>query len=117
MRVTPRHTRTAAFVFALGAPADWAAWQHTVLPEGDVLTFADAAAGTYRAAVLRDGRLEAVVLVGPTPTLPSPVPFTETVVPSAALLTSTGGTLSAPVVMSRTCNRILKVGVLVLLTT
>jgi assimilatory nitrate reductase catalytic subunit len=59
--------------FALDAPvAGWAAWQRAVLPEGDTLTFADAAAGTYRAAVLRDGRLEAVVLVGPTPTLPSP---------------------------------------------
>jgi assimilatory nitrate reductase catalytic subunit len=37
-----------------------------------MLTFADAATGTYRAAVLREGRLEAVVFVGPTPTLPAP---------------------------------------------
>ena len=43
-----------------------------MLPEGDTLTFADAAAGSYRAAVLRDGRLEAMIFVGPTPTLPAP---------------------------------------------
>ena len=43
-----------------------------MLPEGDTLTFADAAAGSYRTAVLRDGRLEAMIFVGPTPTLPAP---------------------------------------------
>jgi assimilatory nitrate reductase catalytic subunit len=59
--------------FALDEPAGgWAAWQRAVLPQGDTLTFADAAAGIHRAAVLRGGRLEAVVLVGPTPSLPAP---------------------------------------------
>jgi assimilatory nitrate reductase catalytic subunit len=59
--------------FALDVPGGgWLRWQRAMLPEGDALTFADAAAGTYRAAVLRDGRLEAMILVGPTPTLPAP---------------------------------------------
>jgi assimilatory nitrate reductase catalytic subunit len=59
--------------FALDAPSGgWLAWQRAMLPEGDTLTFADAAAGSYRAAVLRDGRLEAALFVGPTPTLPAP---------------------------------------------
>jgi assimilatory nitrate reductase catalytic subunit len=59
--------------FAFDAPGGaWLPWQQAMLPAGDVLTFADATAGTYRAAVLRDGRLEAMILVGPTPTLPSP---------------------------------------------
>jgi assimilatory nitrate reductase catalytic subunit len=59
--------------FALEAPGGgWLAWQRTLLPEGDMLTFVDAAIGAYRAAVLREGRLEAVVFVGPTPTLPAP---------------------------------------------
>ena len=59
--------------FALDAPGGgWLPWQRAMLPEGDSLTFADAAAGSYRTAVLRDGRLEAMILVGPTPTLPAP---------------------------------------------
>jgi assimilatory nitrate reductase catalytic subunit len=59
--------------FALDTPGGgWLAWQRAMLPEGDILTFADAAAGTYRAAVLHAGRLEAVIFVGPTPALPAP---------------------------------------------
>jgi assimilatory nitrate reductase catalytic subunit len=59
--------------FALDAPGGgWPAWQRGLLPEGDCLTFTDAATGTYRAAVLREERLEAVVFVGPTPALPAP---------------------------------------------
>jgi assimilatory nitrate reductase catalytic subunit len=59
--------------FALDAPAGgWLAWQRAMLSEGDTLTFADAAAGSYRTAVLRDGRLEAMIVVGPTPKLPAP---------------------------------------------
>jgi assimilatory nitrate reductase catalytic subunit len=59
--------------FAMDAPAEgWAAWEHALLPEGDRLSFADAASGNYRAAVLRDGRLEAVLIVGASPKLPSP---------------------------------------------
>src|SRR5262245_20607107 len=54
--------------FALDTPGGgWLAWQRAVLPEGDILTFADAAAGSYRAAVLRARRLEAVMFVGATP--------------------------------------------------
>ena len=70
---TARATFGHILHFALDAPdRGWLAWQRTLLPEGDWLTFADAATGTYRAAVLREGRLEAVVFVGPTPTLPAP---------------------------------------------
>jgi assimilatory nitrate reductase catalytic subunit len=59
--------------FALDTPGGgWPDWQRAMLPEGDTLTFADAAAGSYRAAVLREGRLEAMILVGATPTLPAP---------------------------------------------
>ena len=59
--------------FALDAPGGgWLPWQRAMLPEGDTLTFADAAAGSYRAAVLRDGQLEALIFVGPTPKLPAP---------------------------------------------
>ena len=36
------------------------------------MSFQDPAAGNYRAAVLRDGRLEAVLFVGADPKLPSP---------------------------------------------
>ena len=36
------------------------------------MSFHDAAAGTYRAAVLQDGRLEAVLFVAASPKLPSP---------------------------------------------
>ena len=59
--------------FAMDEPAQgWATWERAMLPEGDRLSFADAASGDYRTAVLRDGRLEAVLLVGPSPKLPSP---------------------------------------------
>ena len=59
--------------FALDEPADgWPAWERAMLPEGDRLTLADATCGDYRAAVLREGRLEAVLIVGASPKLPSP---------------------------------------------
>jgi assimilatory nitrate reductase catalytic subunit len=59
--------------FAMDEPAEgWRAWEHAMLPEGDCLSFADAASGDYRAAVLREGRLEAVLIVGASPKLPSP---------------------------------------------
>ena len=58
--------------FALDTPWEgWAAWAHATLPEGDRLRFADAASGHYRSAVLRDGRLEAVLFVAPEPKLPA----------------------------------------------
>ncbi len=59
--------------FALDAPASgWPAWARAAMPEGDRISFADASARLYRAAVLRNGRLEALLLVGPTPKLPAP---------------------------------------------
>jgi assimilatory nitrate reductase catalytic subunit len=74
--------------FALGMRGGgWLPLQHTMLPAGDTLTFADAAAGSYRAAVLRDGRLEALILVGPTPALPATAwlksQFERPVIPAA----------------------------------
>jgi assimilatory nitrate reductase catalytic subunit len=59
--------------FALDAPATgWSEWHRQVLPAGDRISFADAASGAYRTAVLQDGRLEALVFTGPTPKQPSP---------------------------------------------
>jgi assimilatory nitrate reductase catalytic subunit len=59
--------------FALDVPReDWPVWLRGALPEGDYMSLHDAAAGIHRAAVLRDGRLEAVLLTGPLPKLPSP---------------------------------------------
>jgi len=58
--------------FALNEPtAGWAAWQYALMPAGDRSSFRDAAAGVYRTAVLREGRLEAVLFVGKGPKLPS----------------------------------------------
>jgi len=59
--------------FALNEPRNgWTAWLRATLPEGEHMSFQDAMAGTYRAAVLRAGRLEAVLFVGADPKLPSP---------------------------------------------
>jgi assimilatory nitrate reductase catalytic subunit len=59
--------------FALDAPAQgWQAWLDALLPDGDRIAFADAATGQRRCVVLRDGRVEAVLFVGPEPKLPSP---------------------------------------------
>jgi assimilatory nitrate reductase catalytic subunit len=46
-------------------------WFAATLPEGDLITYADPASGVYRTVVVVDGRLEAVLFLGPTPTLPS----------------------------------------------
>jgi assimilatory nitrate reductase catalytic subunit len=59
--------------FALDEPSmGWSAWMRATMPAGDTMTFHDAAAGTHRAAVLQDGRLEALVFVAASPKLPSP---------------------------------------------
>jgi assimilatory nitrate reductase catalytic subunit len=59
--------------FALDAPREgWAAWLRTALPKGEHMSMQDPATGTYRAAVLRDARLEAVLFVGADPKLPGP---------------------------------------------
>jgi assimilatory nitrate reductase catalytic subunit len=46
-------------------------WFAATLPDGDLTTYADPATGVYRTAVLTQNRLEAVLFLGPTPTLPS----------------------------------------------
>jgi assimilatory nitrate reductase catalytic subunit len=60
--------------FAFDGPgADgWRAWLAPALPEGERVTFEDARAGLYRVGVHREGRLEALLFVAPSPKLPSP---------------------------------------------
>jgi assimilatory nitrate reductase catalytic subunit len=59
--------------FAIDRPVeDWSRWHRDLLPSGDHLEFTDAAAGSFRAAVLRGGRLEGAAIVSATPKLPSP---------------------------------------------
>ncbi|MGE3064100.1 MAG: molybdopterin-dependent oxidoreductase [Hyphomicrobiaceae bacterium] len=59
--------------FALDRPArGWDAWLRASLPEGNASRLDDAGSGRHRVAVLRDGRLEAVVFIEPGPKLPSP---------------------------------------------
>ena len=57
---------------ALDAPPEgWSAWSQRLLPAGERLTYEDERSRQYRSAVLCDGRLEAVVYVAPSPSLPS----------------------------------------------
>jgi len=59
--------------FALDAPGNgWTGWLRAALPEGEHMSFRDAATLAYRAAVLQGGRLEAVLFLGADPKLPSP---------------------------------------------
>jgi assimilatory nitrate reductase catalytic subunit len=60
--------------FAFDGPGagGWRAWLATALPEGDRVSFEDAGAGICRVGVHRDGRVEALLFVGPSPKLPSP---------------------------------------------
>jgi assimilatory nitrate reductase catalytic subunit len=60
--------------FAFDGPGTgaWRAWVSSALPEGERVLFEDAGAGVYRVGVHRDGRLEALLFVGPSPKLPSP---------------------------------------------
>jgi assimilatory nitrate reductase catalytic subunit len=59
--------------FAIDRPVeDWSRLHRDLLPSGDHLEFTDAAAGSFRAAVLRGGRLEGAAIVSATPKLPSP---------------------------------------------
>ncbi|MET0567534.1 MAG: molybdopterin-dependent oxidoreductase [Hyphomicrobiaceae bacterium] len=59
--------------FALDAPAEgWRAWLSATLPDGDRVNLEDAGAGVYRVAHRRNGRLEAVLFIGPGVKLPSP---------------------------------------------
>ncbi len=54
-----------------GRDTDWSAWARSRLAgPGDWLDYADAAAGSYRAARIVDGRLEACLFVSPRPDLP-----------------------------------------------
>ncbi|HEY5832313.1 MAG TPA: molybdopterin-dependent oxidoreductase [Hyphomicrobiaceae bacterium] len=70
---TARTTFGHMLNFALDAPStEWQAWLAAALPEGERVSFADPAAGICRVAVQQDGRLEAIVCIGPDPKLPSP---------------------------------------------
>ncbi len=54
--------------FALeSGPEAWAAWSEAVLPEGERLFLADERHGRFRVAVLRHGRLEALLFVASKP--------------------------------------------------
>jgi assimilatory nitrate reductase catalytic subunit len=57
---------------ALDAPsASWSDWSQRLLPAGERFTYEDERSQQFRTAVLRDGRLEAVFYVAPSPSLPS----------------------------------------------
>ena len=47
-----------------------AAWARSILPNGERLEVEDNRLGLYRSAIMCDGRLEAIVFIGPTPKLP-----------------------------------------------
>ncbi len=53
-------------------PCSAVACLRDLLPDADFIELTDDAAGTYRAAVLQSGQLEAVVVANATPKLPSP---------------------------------------------
>jgi len=61
----------ATFFAGRSAPRSWGAWAEAALAQGERLTYEDAGSRQFRTAVLRDGRLEAVLYVASTPTLPS----------------------------------------------
>jgi len=83
--------------FACDTPAhgDWRAWLASALPEGERVTFTDTGAGVHRAGVHKDGRLEALLFVGPSPKLPSPewlkTQFSRTDIPNAERRTLLAG--------------------------
>jgi assimilatory nitrate reductase catalytic subunit len=61
-----------ATYIALDAPsASWSDWSQRLLPAGERFTYEDERSQQFRTAVLRDGRLEAVFYVAPSPSLPS----------------------------------------------
>ena len=61
-----------AAYFALdAAPLSWRDWSARLLPDGEWLTYEDTATEQFRAAVIRDGRLEAVIYAARQPELPS----------------------------------------------
>ncbi len=67
-----RMTAGYATYIALDAPsASWRDWSRQLLPAGERFTYEDERSRQYRTAVLRDGRLEAVLYIAPSPSLPS----------------------------------------------
>jgi assimilatory nitrate reductase catalytic subunit len=61
-----------ATYMALDAPsAGWGDWSQRLLPAGERFTYEDEQSRQYRTAVLRDGRVEAILYVAPSPSLPS----------------------------------------------
>jgi assimilatory nitrate reductase catalytic subunit len=60
-------------LFALAdTPAAWSDWAAQRLPEGDSLSYEDAGSQQFRLALLRQGRLQAVLYTASRPELPSP---------------------------------------------
>ena len=58
--------------FALAdTPAAWSEWAGQRLPAGDSISYEDAGSQQFRLALLRQGRLEAVLYSAPQPELPS----------------------------------------------
>ncbi len=51
-------------------PADWQQLRQIIGGEGELLEYSDAAQGRYRAARIDDGRLQAVLVIASTPSLP-----------------------------------------------
>jgi assimilatory nitrate reductase catalytic subunit len=60
--------------FAFDGPGagGWRRWLASALPEGQRVTFEDTGAGVFRVGVHREGRIEVLLFVGPSPKLPSP---------------------------------------------
>ena len=61
-------SRSSVSIFPAGG---WPELRDRLLPAGERTCYEDARSGLYRAAVLREGRLEAVLYLSPGPTLPS----------------------------------------------
>lgn len=58
--------------FAFNLPCrDVIGWQRATLPAGEWVTLEDALAGTFRTAVFKDGRLDAVMYAASSPKLPT----------------------------------------------
>ena len=61
----------ATYIALDASSAGWRDWSQRLLPAGERFTYEDERSRQYRTAVLRDGRLEAVLYVAASPILPS----------------------------------------------
>ncbi len=60
-----------AIRFALDVPPeDWLAWAHDIAGAGDSLSFHDSENGAFRFALMREGKLAAVIFVDASPSVP-----------------------------------------------